>query len=169
PSSLNFETEVPISFGLKCVRIISVISYLIVPSLLTCRLYLALNILTLFALNNFSWATSLGDFFLTKFGNSLFCGKTFRAFGFRIHMDFTCVFVRVLRCRFGRGSFCLRLVFGFRLWSEDPPASVHARGLVDTMREAEIPAFRILDYIHGAKRMMRPAIAGMAAGMAHAN
>ena len=79
------------------------------------------------------------------------------------------VFMRMLRDRLGRRTLNLRFVLALYFRCENLLAAIHARNLINAVREAEIAALFILHYIRFLKRMMRPAIAGVASRMAHAN
>ena len=48
-------------------------------------------------------------------------------------------------------------------------AAVHPRRFVETVRETKIAALRVPHRLDGFKRVMRPAVAGVAFGVAHAN
>lgn len=70
---------------------------------------------------------------------------------------------------FSRSTFHFMLVFSFDFWREDLLAAIHASGLVDMMRETQVARFFILKDIYRFERVMRPAVPGMTARMAHAD
>ena len=80
------------------------------------------------------------------------------------------VLVFVFDFRFGIRTFHFRFIlFGLHLGRENLLAAIHTRRLVEAMWEAEITALFILHDGDVLERMMRPAIAGVTARIAHAN
>ena len=102
------------------------------------------------------WLLGLGDYRLS-----------------RLHLGVHMSLVRMLMFVFvhhRRSRYTLQ-IWGFYLcrlrWS-DLLTAIHARRLVDAVREAEVTARSIHDDIDRFECVMRPAIAGVTSGMAHA-
>ena len=100
--------------------------------------------------------------------NSYLSGNSFRALRFRVCMLYMRMIVRMLFCRLRIRTFRFHLLGAGLLRRRDLAAAVHARRLIETMRETEITAFFVLHGFDALEGVVRPAITGVAASMAHA-
>ena len=84
-------------------------------------------------------------------------------------MFFARMLVDMLRRRLRVRTFFLQFKCALRFGGENVFAAVHARHLVEMVREAEVAALCVLHDSRAFERVMRPAIAGMTLRMAHAD
>ena len=84
-------------------------------------------------------------------------------------MHFLRVFVHVLFCRCGGDTLHFRLMFRLCLRRKNLLAAIHARRLINVVRETEVAALFVLYDIGCHKRVVGPAIAGVSARMAHSD
>ena len=79
------------------------------------------------------------------------------------------MFVRVLLYRLSIRTFHFLALRSLHARSKNLLAAIHAGRLIETVREAEIAALLILHNIHIDERVVRSAIVGVSARMAHSD